>query len=116
MTAPNNKIDLYDDAKVDARVKRLAFCFNLAAGSPASKGFGADNLLKTGLDLFKATTADTQAFALNADEKAYMRLQFVKIAAKLQGDRSTGWASYEETIIGKADDLMATALKLKLIK
>jgi hypothetical protein len=112
MADPKYKTKVYEEENVDARVRRLAFCFNLAADSGTSS---VDLILKKGAEIFKTTTTGSVA-PLNEDEQAYMRLQFMKIAAKLQGGRSPGWASYEEALIDKADQFMAGVSKLGVIQ
>lgn len=107
MTKENSAIPYFDETRIGADVKRLAFCFNTAAEN--NKKFGEASLITQGIGLFTALTGQETLPALREDDVNYLRLQFIGIAAKLRGDRSFGWQPYAEGLSESAAKLEKAA-------
>lgn len=112
MTDPH-KINYYNDKNVGSEVRRLAFCFNLAAETYLDRDAGL--LLRKGKEMFTATTGkESLPQLLNDDEISFMRLQFLKLAAKQQGKQDPGWNPYSNALFEKAEVLEQAAEKIGL--
>lgn len=108
MTEKDLKIAYFDETKVGADVKRLAFCFNAAA---EARKHDEKFVIRTGVELFTALTGSETLPALREEEINYLRVQFIGIAAKLRGDRSSGWQPYPEALAESAQKLEEAAAK-----
>ena len=107
-------IKLYDEAKVSNRIKRLAFCFNLAAENVSSSSPRMiENAVKNGIDLYMATAGKTSLpEMMGNDDISYMNMQFLKMASKLLGrDSMGGWSSYTDELTQKAEQIKQAAQK-----
>ena len=112
------EVKLYDETKVRVQLKRLAFCFSLAVDADDDRdGQNVDSAvrsLKEGHKLYQQTTGAHGKLEseLNEDETAYMRIQFMKIAAKKV--KAIGWQTPSEVIIRAAKTLEAEGQEIIL--
>lgn len=72
-----DKVDFFDDKKVGAEARRLAFCFNISARMVSQDG----NPLSHAEELFKASTGLDTVPLFNDDERNYLKLKLFETAA-----------------------------------
>ena len=107
------KLDYYYDESVGFTARRLAFCFNLASIRADSQK--PRLVIDEGIQLYQASTGNTDLPSLSKDEEIYMRLAFTKMAARMLAGKRLGWASPVEEI-GKHVEEIEAAAKEKGLK
>jgi hypothetical protein len=90
----DTKIPFFDKQNVGFATRRLSDCFNLAAENQRDP----QRIAALGVELYAATTQAPLPENFNADESAFLRFSFLGVAAKIRGERNSGWVPHAEAL------------------